>query len=256
MRPTWDPAQYLAFGDHRLRPALELLARIPLQAPAQVVDLGCGAGNVTGHLRRRWPDAALVGVDHSPEMLAAAAEAEPAADWVQADLTAWVPGTPPQVIYANASLHWIDDQAGIFRRLAGLLAPGGVLAAQMPRNFDQPSHTLMHEAAASGPWAQRLARVQRRVPVEGPQFYYDLLAPLSARVDVWETRYLQVLTGENPVAAFTRGSWLKPLLDALDEPDRGAFEAEYRRRVREAYPPRADGTTLFPFTRLFVVAVK
>lgn len=256
MAETWDPAQYLAFAGQRLRPALELLARIPLAAPARVVDLGCGAGNVTVHLRRRWPQAEIVGVDHSPEMLAAAAEAEPSATWEEADLVTWQPAAPPDVIYANASLHWVDDQTALFTRLVGLLAPGGVLAVQMPRNFDQPSHTLMGEAAQAGPWAQRLAQVRRRVPVEGPAFYYDLLAARCAQVDVWETRYLQVLSGENPVAEFTKGSWLKPMLDALAEPQRSDFEADYRRRVLAAYPPRADGATLFPFTRLFMVAVK
>lgn len=252
----WDPTQYLAFAGHRIRPALELLSRIPIEAPRNVVDLGCGAGNVTAHLRRRWPQAAIVGVDTSAEMLAAAAKADPAITWVNADITAWTPETPPDVIYANASLHWIDDQEAVFSRLMDLLAPGGALAVQMPRNFDQPSHTLMHDAAAAGPWAERLAEVKRRVPVEKPAFYYDLLAPLGKRVDVWETRYVQVLTGENPVAEFTKGSWLKPMLDALDEPQRSAFEADYRKRVLAAYPPRTDGTTLFPFTRLFIVATK
>jgi trans-aconitate 2-methyltransferase len=256
MTATWDPAQYLVFGGHRLRPALELLMRIPLAAPRSVVDLGCGAGNVTAHLRRRWPGAAITGVDSSAEMLSAAARAEPSVTWVQADLGAWTPDTPPDVIYANASLHWIERQEPLFARLAGLLAPGGVLAVQMPRNFDQPSHTLMKVAAASGPWAQQLSEVERYVPVEGAEFYYDLLAPLCGQVDIWSTRYVQVLSGENPVAEFTKGTWLKPLLDALEEPARSGFEAEYRRRVKAAYPPREDGRTLFPFTRLFIVAIK
>ena len=256
MTAIWDPGQYLAFGGHRLRPALELLMRIPLEAPARVVDLGCGAGNVTVHLRRRWPGAEITGVDNSPEMLAAAAQAVSDVAWREYDLTAWTPDSPPDVIYANASLHWARDQAALFSRLMGLLAPGGVLAAQMPRNFGQPSHTLMADAAAAGPWAETLARLDRTVPVEGPEFYDDLLTPLSAQVDIWETRYVQVLTGENPVAEFTKGSWLKPLLDALEEPHKSGFETDYRRRVLEAYPPREDGSTLFPFTRLFVVAVK
>lgn len=259
--PTWDPEQYLTFGGHRLRPALELLLRIPLAEPARVVDLGCGAGNVTTHLRARWPRAEILGIDNSPQMLEEAAAsfirvAEPGVTWLEADLTTWKPDSPPDVLYANASLHWVEDQRGLFSRLMGWLAPGGVLAVQMPRNFGQPSHTLMNDAAASGPWAERLARVEQRVPVEDPEFYHDLLAPLSTQVDVWETRYLQVLTGENPVAEFTKGSWLKPKLDALEEPWKSEFEAEYRRLVLAAYPPRKDGATLFPFTRLFMIAVK
>ncbi len=253
---TWDPAQYLAFGGHRLRPALELLLRIPLTDPARVVDLGCGAGNVTTHLRNRWPRAEIVGIDNSPQMLEEAARAEPGVKWVEADLTTWEPDAAPDVLYANASLHWVEDQRGLFSRLMGWLAPGGALAVQMPRNFDQPSHTLMNDAAAAGPWAERLARVEQRVPVEDPESYHDLLAPLAAQVDVWETRYLQVLEGDNPVAEFTKGSWLKPKLDALEEPWKSEFEAEYRRLVLASYPPRKDGTTLFPFTRLFIIAIK
>jgi trans-aconitate 2-methyltransferase len=253
---TWDPAQYLSFADHRLRPALELLARIPLEAPARVVDLGCGPGNVTHYLRQRWPQAEITGLDSSAEMLAKARAADASIRWEQADFGKWEPAAAPDVLYANAALHWLPRHDALFARLMGFLAPGGVLAVQMPRNFGEPSHALMADAARAGPWAERLAGLLRASPVEEPQAYYDILAPLSRHVDVWETRYLQVLTGENPVAEFTKGSWLKPLLDALAEPQRSAFEAEYRARVLRAYPRRAEGTTLFPFLRLFMVAVK
>ncbi|HKI99536.1 MAG TPA: methyltransferase domain-containing protein [bacterium] len=253
---TWDPAQYLNFADHRLRPALELLARIPVDSPVRVVDLGCGPGNVTRYLRERWPLAEITGLDSSAEMLARAREADRSIQWEQADFGTWQPAQPPQVIYANAALHWLGDHAALIARLMGFLAPEGVLAVQMPRNFREPSHAMMADAAHGGPWAKRVTGLLRPPPVEEPQFYYDVLAPLSRRLDIWETRYLQVLSGENPVAEFTKGSWLKPLLDALEEPERSAFEADYRRRIAQAYPRREDGTTLFPFQRLFIVAVK
>ncbi len=256
MAATWDPAQYLAFGDHRLRPALELLARIPHEAPARVVDLGCGAGNVTRFLRLRWPEAEMTGIDTSPEMLAEAAKEEPGVDWRAGSFATWQPEQPVDVIYSNAALHWEGDHQGLFPRLLGCLAPGGVLAVQMPRNFGEPSHTSMRVVAANGPWAEKLAGVMRPDPVSEPDFYYGLLAPLAAKLDMWETRYVQVLKGENPVAEFTKGSWLKPILDALEEPQRSGFEAEYRRLVLEAYPPREDGVTLFPFTRLFILAAR
>jgi trans-aconitate 2-methyltransferase len=253
----WNPAQYLAFASHRLRPALELLARVPHEAPRRVVDLGCGSGNVTGYLRRQWPAADITGVDNSPEMLARAAqEAIPGAPvrWQAADLAAWTPEQPCEVIYSNAALHWIGDHARQFPRLIGQLAPQGVLAVQMPRNFAAPSHALMTAAAQAGPWRARLQAHIHAAPVAEPQAYYDLLAPLCAAVDVWETEYQQVLTGDNPVAEFTKGSWLKSLLDALHEPERSQFEAEYRRLVLDAYPKRHGGETLFPFKRLFIVA--
>ena len=256
MATTWDPQQYLSFADHRLRPALELLARIPLDAPARVVDLGCGAGNVTQHLRLRWPRAELMGIDSSEDMLAKARATDRSIRWELGDLGHWQPAEPPDVLYANASLHWLPDHDALFPRLLGQVAPGGALAVQMPRNFDAPSHTSMAEAARQGPWAERLRGLLRESPVGEPERYYDLLAPLASRVDVWETRYLQVLSGENPVAEFTKGTWLRPLLEALNEPQRSAFEAAYRALVARAYPCRPDGHTLFPFKRMFIVAVR
>ena len=253
----WDPHQYLAFADQRLRPALELLARVPLEQPRRVADLGCGTGHITGHLRSRWPTADLTGVDNSPEMLSQAERQQipgPPVRWEQDDLATWAPLQPMDLIYSNAALHWIGDHGGQFPRLASLLAPGGVLAVQMPRNFAAPSHVLMTTAAQAGPWREWLRPHMRAEPVADPAFYYDVLAPLCRTVDVWETEYQQVLTGENPVAEFTKGSWLKSLLDALQEPERSQFEAEYRRLVLDAYPKRHASKTLFPFKRLFIVA--
>lgn len=255
---AWDPGAYLEFGDERLRPALELLRRVPVASPGLVVDLGCGAGNVTAHLRRRWPAARLVGVDASSEMLAAAHRSHPGvAEWVQADLAAWSPPPSPDVLFSNAALHWLDDHDRLFPRLLDSLAPGGALAVQMPRNHGAPSHTRLRETVESGPWRDRLAPLLRPAPVAGPAVYYDLLAPGAASVELWETRYLHVLSGPDPVVAWTRGSVLRPLLAALDsDRERDAFLSDYAARVRRDYPPRPDGTTLFPFRRLFAVAVR
>ena len=252
---TWDPTQYLAFAGHRLRPAMDLLARIPIESPATVIDLGCGAGNATKMLAERWPGAKVTGVDSSAEMLARARTESPEIDWVEADVGAWRPTAPVDVLFSNATLHWLDDHDALFPRLAGYAAPGGAFAVQMPANFRAPSHRLVHDAARAGPWCTVLEPMLEDSPTGMPAFYYDLLAPLAKSLDIWETEYLQVLTGDNPVAEFTKGTWLRPYLDALNEPYRGQFETEYRRRIRDAYPERADGTTLFPFRRLFIVAV-
>jgi trans-aconitate 2-methyltransferase len=253
-RSAWDPHQYLRFAGHRLRPAIDLLNQIDLSSPKTVVDLGCGAGNVAVLLRDRWPEASVVGVDGSADMLAKAREIEPEIDWIEADMAAWTPATPPDLIYSNAALHWLGDHAALFPRLIESLAPGGVLAVQMPRNFGAPSHTAMADAALDGPWRETLEPLLKPAPVAEPAFYYGLLASRAAALDVWETEYLQVLEGDDPVAEWTKGTWLRPLLDALDEPARSGFEAAYRGRVRAAYPRRADGRTLFPFRRLFLVA--
>ena len=252
----WDPAKYLEFAGPRLQPAVDLLARIPLPAPTVVYDLGCGAGNVTRLLRARWPRAELTGVDGSPAMLAAAARAVPDVRWVEADLGGWAPARPADVVFSNAALHWLDDHALLFPRLLGHLGPGGVLAVQMPRNHGAPSHTEMARAAEAGPWRARLAPLLRTAPVAPPAVYHDILAGRASRLEIWETEYLHVLEGENPVVEWTRGSALKPLLDALAPPERQAFLADYAARIATAYPRRPDGRTLFPFRRLFVLATR
>ena len=250
----WDPAQYLKFAAPRFRPAMDLLARVTVEAPKTVYDLGCGAGNVTRLLAQRWPDARVVGVDDSAEMLAQAAKEAPGVVWQCQGIANWAPDRAADLIYSNAALHWLPDHQALFRRLMGCLTPGGVLAVQMPRNFSEPSHALIRETVAGGPWRDRLAPLVQPSPVAAPEYYYDLLAPLAAELDMWETQYQHVLEGEDPVKEWTKGTWLKQFLDALDEGDRPAFEADYAVRLRKAYPRRADGKTVFPFRRLFIVA--
>jgi trans-aconitate 2-methyltransferase len=246
---TWDPEQYLRFGAERLRPALELLRRIPLDEPRSIYDLGCGPGTVTKLLRDRWPRASVVGIDASESMLGRAAASYPDITWRRADLTDWRPDVPADLLYSNAALHWLDDHATLFPRLLRELAPGGVLAVQMPNNFDAPTHTAVAEALAG----QGL--LPRPSPLLEPAAYYDLLAPRARSLDLWETRYYHVLEGEDPVVEWTRGTTLRPVLDELSGPEREAFLDDYRRRVRNAYPRREDGRTVLPFERLFVVAV-
>jgi trans-aconitate 2-methyltransferase len=250
----WDPTQYSKFGDHRLRPALELLARIEATEPASVYDLGAGTGNVTRLLRERWPSAHVTGVDDSPEMLARARAAEPMISWELADLATWAPSRPADVVYSNATLHWVDDHGRLFPALLEVLAPGGTLAVQMPHNFSAPSHTLIADAARSGPWRAKLEPLLPSAPVADPGCYYELLARRTSSLDIWETEYLHVLTGVDPVKEWVKGTWLRPLLDALDEAERPAFEERYAEMLRVPYPPRADGRTLFRFRRLFIVA--
>ncbi len=252
---AWSPHRYLAYSDERLRPAQDLLARIDAD-PAEIVDLGCGTGSATRLLLARWPRARVEGVDSSAEMLAAARQAPDlaAVRWRRADIAAWRPQRAPGLIFSNAALHWLDDHDALLPRLLAAVAPGGVLAVQMPRNHDAPSHTCIAEAVAAGPWAARLRPLLRPSPVAAPEAYHHRLAPLAARLDVWETTYLHVLHGRNPVAQWTRSTVLAPLAAALEEPERSAFLADYANRVLHAYPPRPDGTTLFPFRRLFIVA--
>ncbi len=250
---SWDPTQYLKFIDHRLRPAIDLLSRIALDDPGDVYDLGAGAGNVTRHLQARWPKARITGVDDSEAMLAKAAADSSGINWERGDLATWRPSRPADLIYSNAALHWVGHHERLFPELLAALAPGGVLAVQIPRNFLAPSHALVDEAARRGPWRATLEPMLRPPPTQEPGFYYDVLAPLAADVDIWETEYLHVLEGEDPVKEWIKGSWLRQFLDALEEPQASEFERCYADLVAQAYPRRPDGRTLLPFRRLFMV---
>lgn len=251
---SWDPAQYLKFAGERMRPAVDLLARVAAEAPQAVVDLGCGAGNLAPLLMARWPGAQLTGVDSSPEMLARARAAYPKAQFVQGDIGAWRPARPVDVLYSNAALHWLDGHERLLPALLESLAPGGWLAVQMPRNFSAPSHTSIVETIEQGSWRARLEPLVRREPVAAPGFYWRLLEPRAAELQVWETEYLQVLEGEDPVLEWVKATGLRPVLNGLEGAERERFLQIYRQRLRQAYPQKADGKTLYPFPRLFIVA--
>jgi len=256
-RPTtgWDPAQYLRFSDQRLRPALDLLGQVPLTAPWLVVDLGCGAGNVTAILKQRFPPAEVTGVDGSAAMLEKARAAAPACRFEQGDFVTWRPSAAPDLIFSNAALQWVGGHAALFPRLMSLLAPGGVLAVQMPAMHDAPLRRLQYAVAARGPWAERLAGHTSSPPILDAAGYWDLLRPLAASLDIWETTYLHPLTGEDAVVEWAAGSSLRPFLEPLDPAQRAAFRRAYAEALRPHYARRADGTTLLPFRRLFLVAV-
>jgi trans-aconitate 2-methyltransferase len=256
---AWDPAQYLRFADERLRPGFDLLARIGELPPGPIFELGCGTGVHTRAIAERWPDRPVCGVDASPEMLAKAGSQASRVRWVEADIARWQASEPAALIFSNATLQWLDDHDTLFPRLMAQLVPGGVLAVQMPRNFDAPSHVLMRETAGEAPWADRLAPLLRVDPVAPPEVYYDrLIARASGGLDLWETEYLHVLAaapgGESPVLAWVRGTALRPLLAPLAPAEQSLFAARYDAKLKRAYAGRADGRTLFPFRRLFLVA--
>ena len=258
----WDPGQYHRFTDYRLRPALELLDRVPITGASIVYDLGCGSGNVTRVIAERFAGARVAGVEISSEMLAKAAEPPGRIEWIQADIAGWKPERAPELIYSNAALHWIDDHAALFPSLFGFVAPGGCLAVQMPLSFSMPSHVLMRETLANGGVnGSRLgdealaAAVVRKWVLDAGE-YYDLLAPEAASVDIWETEYIQRLEGDDPVLEWVKATGLRPILNGLDGDDCACFVEVYRERLRRKYPRRADGHTLYPFRRLFMVATR
>lgn len=252
----WSPEQYLQFAHERTRPALDLIGHIALADPKTIVDLGCGAGNVTRLLRSRWPDAQISAVDNSPAMIERAKSEQLAlgVDWILDDIATWDFPAPPDLIFSNAALHWMDHHRELFPRLFSRLAPGGVLAVQMPNNFSAASHTLMLEVAKQGPWADKLAGLLRPTPVSWPGAYKQWLSADAKKVRVWETQYMQIFEGEDPVFEWIKGTSLAPLLGALDFAERGAFITAYKARLNDAYPQMSNGRVMYPMRRIFVVA--
>jgi trans-aconitate 2-methyltransferase len=243
----WDPAQYLAFADHRARPFYELWGRVRAEEPRRVVDVGCGPGNLTRSLSERWPSAVIEAFDSSPEMVEAAREA--GVDARVDDVTTWKPAPDTDVVVSNAVLQWVPSHPSIVSSWISLLPAGAWLAFQVPGNYADPSHRLVREVA--GPALAHVFRAEK--PVLDPAEYADLLGDCST-VDVWETTYVQRLSGPDPVLDWVTGTALRPVRAALSSPDWDAYVAELAPRLREAYPQRADGTTWFPFRRIFAVA--
>lgn len=249
----WDPIQYNKFADQRSRAGYDLLAQIPMESYKTIYDLGCGTGHLTRLLQRYWPTAKVTGIDSSREMLAQAQSEPSAIVWQQQDITTWQPPAPADLIFSNATLQWLPRHEKLLPQLLDFLRPNGVLAIQMANNFNQPSHRNLLVAARSGPWRKILEPLLRQSPILTPEQYYELLAPLTTEQNIWQTVYYSILEGENPVLEWLKGTFMKPLLDALAEPEKSQFINDYAQRVKASYPPRANGTTLFPFQRLFIV---
>ncbi len=254
---AWSPAQYLKFADERSRPARDLIAAMPLTAVRHAVDIGCGPGNSTELLVERFPDAEIVGLDSSPEMLVAARERLPNVTFVEADVATWNPEAPVDLLYANATFQWVPDHRHVLQRLFAALPAGGVLAVQMPDNVaSEPSHTLMRAVAAEAPWAPKFRVPIARETIGTPADYYNLLQPAAARIDIWHTLYNHPLANAGAIVEMVRSTGLRPYLARLDTHEQAEFLARYTERLAEAYPPLADGRVLFRFPRLFIIAVR
>jgi trans-aconitate 2-methyltransferase len=252
---TWSPSVYLRFEDERTRPARDLLAHVPLTTARRVVDVGCGPANSTALLAARFPGADVVGIDSSPAMLEEARRVLPSARFVESDANTWLPDTGVDLVFANAIYQWVPAHLELFPRILSSLAPGGVLAVQMPDNVGEPTHRLMQTAAADVRWAARLKEAARP-PLPPPSVYYDALGPTAARIDIWHTVYNHVLADADAIVEWVRGTGLRPFIDPLATDERGQFLTRYRELVAKAYPPAAGGRVLLRFPRLFIVAVR
>ena len=252
----WDPALYRRFEDERTRPAIDLLGRVPLIQARDVYDLGCGPGNSTALLVDRFGRGAVTGLDTSDAMLASARLRLPETVFVAADATTWRPSGAADLIYTNAVLQWVPDHRTLLPRLYGFLAPGGVLAIQMPDNLEEPSHRAMRDVAADGPWSPLVgnagaSRADRMLTAQG---YYDLLAGLGASLDIWRTTYHHPMESPDAIVSWVRSTGLRPFVDPLPPDLQAGFLAAYAAEIDRAYPIRSDGKRLLAFPRLFIVA--
>jgi trans-aconitate 2-methyltransferase len=253
MTHHWDPDRYLLYADERSRPFVDLLGRIAPSAPRRVVDLGCGPGHLTALLADRWSTADVLGVDSSPEMVQRARQGGfRGVRFIAGDVRSWEPSEPVDVLLANATYQWVPGHLELLPRLVGHVAEGGWFAFQVPGNHGEPSHVLLHELAAD-PRFVTFTEGVARPHSHDPAVYADALLDLGLSVDVWETTYLHLLTGPDPVFTWISGTGARPTLLALPDGLREEFVAEYKRLLRDAYPPGPHGTVL-PFRRVFAVA--
>jgi trans-aconitate 2-methyltransferase len=252
---SWSAAEYVKFEDDRTRPVHELLARVPMADISDAVDLGCGPGNSTAVIAERYPRARIIGVDTSPDMLAAARARLPDVTFTEADVGTWTPPRPVDLILANAVLHWVPDHLDVVVKLVGHLNPGGAFAFQVPNNELEPSRIAIRETLSRGPWAEKFRTPPVRQQIPPVEVYYDRLSTLGS-VDIWRTIYNHPMEDAQGIADWNVGTALRPVLDRLDESERPAFMEAYVARLAEAYPTRADGRVLHRFPRLFVVVTK
>ncbi len=254
---AWNADHYLKFGAERTRPAWDLVERIQVDRPQRIVDIGCGPGNSTQVLMARWPDAHVVGIDNSAEMITAAREKYPDQQWALADAATWVPDEPFDIVFSNAAIQWLPNHAELVSRLFTHVADGGALAFQIPSYSRMPVRNHIHEISEDPAWSDRLEAARSMLTMKLPTFYYDVLAPHASKMDVWETEYFHVLKDADAIIDWIASTGLRPFLDALaSQPERERFVDLLRERVDESYPIRSDGNVLFPFKRLFVIAYR
>ena len=256
-KSDWNPAQYLAFADERARPALDLIARLPNRTPALIHDLGCGPGNSTALLAAAFPKAILTGIDSSHAMIAKAKKTLPKAKFIVGDVAQWQPHPDADLVFSNALFQWLPDHTRHLVRILDALKPGAILAVQMPDTLGEQSHVQMAKVSQKPAYASKLAKASSaRAALLSPQGYHQILRPLCTHLDIWKTSYLHLLHGHQGIIDMLSTTGLRPYLDPLDMELRQAFLGDYRKAIAPHYPVMDDGLLLYPFPRLFLLAVK
>ena len=252
----WNSANYLKFGDERTQPSRDLVTRLAALNPSSIVDLGCGPGNSTHVLHQQWPSSKLVGIDNSEPMLKAARESLPNADFRLQDLSLWRPSQKFDLVFSNAAFQWLPNHSELLPRLFEAVVANGVFAFQIPSRKYALIRSLMMDISRDKAWDHRMQSARTALTMEEPGFYYDLLVPLSSRIDIWETEYYHILESHVALVDWMASTGLRPFLAGLNEEESAKFVDRLVRRVGEEYPLQSNGNVLFPFRRTFVIAYR
>ena len=247
----WSSSQYLKFKNQRTQPAVDLAMRVVEKRPKTVVDIGCGPGNSTAVLRRIFPDAELLGIDSSPDMIERARREHPDLRFRLCDARA-LEGQY-DLLFSNACLQWIPDHASLIPALMDKLREGGTLAVQMPMNGEEPLYHLIREMAAEPEWGLRDAVLQTNETIT-PAAYFDILTGCAADFDKWEVKYYHPLADHRALVEWVKGTKLRPHLDFLGAERGRQFEEALVRRAAALYPVRKDGGVVLGFRRFFFTA--
>ena len=253
----WDPQQYLQFEHERTQPSIDLVARIPLQDPKTIIDIGCGPGNSTQVLRKRWPHADIVGLDRSEQMIERARTDHPDQTWMVGDALTLTTDRVYDIVFSNAAIHWIPDHYALIPRLFHIVKNDGMLAIQVPANYESPLYKIIVNVARSGKWSAFTSGCDELITYHNAEYYYDQLAPLTQDIALWETTYYHILKTHQDLVAWYKSTAMKPLLESLPTDDtREEFLQTILDECKEQYPPQRDGSILYPFKRLFFTARK
>jgi trans-aconitate 2-methyltransferase len=253
----WDPEQYLQFEHERTQPSIDLVARIPLEDPQTIIDIGCGPGNSTQILRKRWPQADIIGLDKSAKMIERARTDYPDQTWIVGDASTLAPDHRYDIVFSNAVIHWISDHHRLLLRLFNIVEKNGILAIQVPANHESPLYRIILNVARSGKWSRFTSGAEGLITYHAAEYYYNELAPLTKDIVLWETTYYHILKSHQDLVAWYKSTAMKPLLESLPaDSDREEFEQEVLTECKKQYPLQSDGRILYPFKRLFFIARK
>lgn len=253
----WNSKQYLKFKRERTQPSIDLAARIDLASPARVIDIGCGPGNSTAVVKNRFPDAEIIGVDYSENMLERARRDNPGIEFKQLDASKedWKLNGRYDVVFSNACIQWVPDHEKLLPRMMGILNEGGKMAVQVPMNYDEPIHKIIGGISSSEKWRDKFPnpRVFYTLTVEE---YYDILSEISQDFALWVTTYHHRMKSHEDIIEWYKGTGLRPYLDVLGENDKAEFISEVFREIKKQYPVQKNGEIIFRFPRLFFIATK